>query len=43
MARFGLFDRVHRETADRVGHTGVIDLRHDENPPKMRCLVAIRV
>ena len=42
MAGFRLFDRVHREPADRIGHTGVIDLRHDENPSEMRCLLAIR-
>ena len=28
MTRFGLLDRVHGEAADRVGHTGVVDLRH---------------
>ena len=30
MAGFRLFDGVHREPTDRIGHTGVIDLRHDE-------------
>ena len=35
-------DRIHREPTDRIGHTGMIDLRHDENPPEMRCLVAVR-
>ena len=42
MAGFRLLDGVHREPPDRIGHTAVIDLRHDENPPEMRCLVAIR-
>jgi hypothetical protein len=42
MAGFRLLDRVHREPPDRIGHTRVIDMRHDENPPEMRCLVAIR-
>ena len=42
MAGFRLLDGVHREPADRIGHTGMIDLRHDENPSEMRCLVAIR-
>jgi hypothetical protein len=42
MAGFRLLDGVHGEATDRIGHTGVIDLRHDENPPEMRCLVAIR-
>jgi hypothetical protein len=41
MAGFGLFDGVHCEPANGVGHTGVVDLRHDENPPDMRCLVAV--
>ncbi|MDO9060825.1 MAG: hypothetical protein Q7U92_17635, partial [Bradyrhizobium sp.] len=38
----GLLDGVHGKAADRIGHTGMIDLRHDENPPEMRWLVAIR-
>ena len=42
MAGFRLFDGIHGEPADRIGHTGMIDLRHDENPPEMRCLVAVR-
>src|SRR5215211_2879745 len=42
MAGFGLLDGVHGEPTDRVGHTGMIDLRHDEYPTEMRCLVAIR-
>ena len=42
MAGFRLLDGVHRQRADRIGHTGVIDERHAENPPEMRCLVAIR-
>jgi hypothetical protein len=42
MAGFGLLDGVHRQRANRVGHTGMIDARHDENPSEMRCLVAIR-
>jgi hypothetical protein len=40
---FGLLHGIHREPPDRIGHTGVNDIRHDENPPEMRCLVAIRV
>jgi hypothetical protein len=40
MAGFRLFDGIHGEAADRIGHAGMIDLRHDENPPEMRCLVA---
>ena len=39
MAGFRLLDGVHGEATDRIGHTGVIDLRHDENPLEMRCLV----
>ena len=42
MPGFRLFDRIHRQRADRIGHTGMIDARHDENPPEMRRLVAIR-
>ena len=42
MAGIRLLDGVHREAPDRIGHTGVIDLRHDENPPEMRCLVTFR-
>ncbi len=42
VAGFGLLDRVHREATDRVGHPGVIDLRHVENPSEMRCLIAVR-
>jgi hypothetical protein len=42
MAGFGLLDGVHGQATDRIGHTGMIDLRHDENPPEMRWLVAIR-
>ena len=42
MAGFCLLDGIHRQRADRIGHTGMIDARHDENPPEMRCLVAIR-
>ena len=42
MAGFRLLDGVHGEATDRIGHTGMIDLRHDENPPEMRCLVAMR-
>ena len=42
MAGLGLLDGIHGQGADGVGHTGMIDLRHDENPPEMRCLVAIR-
>ena len=38
-----LFHGVHRKATDRIGHTGVIDLRHDENPSEMRCLVVGRV
>src|SRR5215831_71690 len=30
MAGLRLLNRVHRERADRVSHTGVIDLRHDK-------------
>jgi hypothetical protein len=30
MAGFRLFDGVHRQRADRIGHTGMIDARHDE-------------
>ena len=41
MTGIRLFDGVHREPADRIGHSGVVDLRHDENPPEMRCLLAI--
>jgi hypothetical protein len=41
MAGFRLLDGIHGEATDRIGHTGVIDLRHDENPPEMRCLVAV--
>ena len=40
MAGFRLFDGIHGKPANRIGHTGMIDLRHDENPPEMRCLVA---
>jgi hypothetical protein len=32
MAGFCLFDGVHRERADGIGHAVVVDLRHDENP-----------
>jgi hypothetical protein len=39
MAGFRLFDGIHGKPANRIGHTGMIDLRHDENPPEMRCLV----
>jgi hypothetical protein len=42
MAGFSLLDSVHGEATDRIGHTGVIDLRHDENPLEMRRLVMIR-
>ena len=42
MAGFRLLDSIHRQRADRIGHTGMIDARHDENPSEMRCLVAIR-
>ena len=35
-------DGVHGEATDRIGHTGVIDLRHDENPLEKRRLVMIR-
>ena len=42
MAGLGLLDGVHGKATDRVGHTGMIDLRHDEFPPEMRCLEAIR-
>ena len=28
MAGFGLFHGIHGETANRIGHTGVIDVRH---------------
>jgi hypothetical protein len=41
MAGFRLLDGVHCEPTDRIGHTGM-NLRHDENPLEMRCLVAIR-
>jgi hypothetical protein len=30
MPGFRLLDGVHRQPADRIGHTGVIDMRHDE-------------
>ncbi len=43
MAGFGLLDGVHGKATNRICHTGMIDLRHDENPPEMRCLVAIRI
>jgi hypothetical protein len=39
MAGFRLLDGIHGEPTDRIGHTGMIDLRHDENPPEMKCLV----
>ena len=42
MAGVRFLDGIHREPSDRIGHTGVIDLRHDENPSEMRCLVTIR-
>ena len=42
VAGIGLLDGIHGEPADRIGHTGMIDARHDENPSEMRCLVAIR-
>jgi hypothetical protein len=42
MAGFRLLDGIHCEAADRIGHTGVIDLRHDENPSEMKWLVAVR-
>jgi hypothetical protein len=42
MAGFCLFDGIHRQRTDRIGHNGMIDARHDENPREMRCLVAIR-
>ena len=42
MAGIRLLDGIHRQRADRVGHTGMIDARHDENPPEMSRLVAIR-
>ena len=42
MAGLGLLDSVHGKATDRVGHTGMIDLRHAEYPPEMRCLEAIR-
>src|SRR5262249_42463506 len=42
MAGLRLLDSVHREPADRIGHTGGIDLRHGENPSEMRCLVVMR-
>jgi hypothetical protein len=32
MTGLRLLDGVHRKRADSVGHTGVVDLRHDENP-----------
>ena len=43
MAGIGLLHGIHGEPADRIGHTGMIDARHDENPSEMRCLVAIRI
>jgi hypothetical protein len=42
VAGFRLLDGIHRQRTDRIGHTGMIDARHDENPPEMRCLEAIR-
>ena len=39
MAGFRLLDGIHGEATDRIGHTGMIDLRHDENPPEMRSLL----
>jgi hypothetical protein len=30
MAGLRLLNRVHRERANCVGHTGMIDLRHDK-------------
>ena len=42
MAGLCLLDGIHRQPADRVGHTGMIDIRHDKNPREMRCLVATR-
>ena len=42
VAGFRLFDGIHGKPANRIGHTGMIDLRHDENPPEMRCLVVGR-
>jgi hypothetical protein len=30
MAGFGLLDGVHGQATDRIGHTGMIDLRHDD-------------
>ena len=30
VAGFGLFDGVHRQRADRIGHTGMIDARHEK-------------
>jgi hypothetical protein len=38
MTGFRLFDGIHRQGANRIGHTGGIDARHDEIPPEMRCL-----
>jgi hypothetical protein len=32
-------DGIHGEPADRVGHAGGIDARHDENPPEMSRLL----
>jgi hypothetical protein len=40
MAGFRLLDGIHGKATDRIGHTGMIDLRHDENPLEMRSLVA---
>ena len=42
VAGFRLLDGVHGEPTDRIGHTGMIDLRHDENPSEMRWLVVVR-
>ena len=42
MAGLRLLHGVHGEATDRIGHTGVVDLRHDENPPEMRSLMTIR-
>ncbi len=37
MAGFRLLDGIHRQPANRIGHTGRINLRHNENPPEMSC------
>ena len=43
MSGIRLLDGVHGKATDRIGHTGVIDLRHDEKSAWNEELIAGRI